>query len=358
MWVSVLKIAIFLDTNIVESDFKMAGRNFLDLFNAKSTVFNDTYFKLYLTQTNFYEIEKHYRNKIRSSLNAYQNAINEVNKYTNHIDKIDIALLKKQLVEEYTKKIKKIFEIYTPSPRAYEKALERMYLTKMPFRDNKEELKDAIIWESIYDFALKNRNCNIYFISNNNKDFAVEDLNGKSYLFHEDFDTLDGVIKYKKNIKDFLTEFNYLYHFTIDGITEIQDIITKYVYEKLEMNHGFENFLDDFFYNGSFSFESLEGWGTEPYIEKIIDVSMDNDVEILQSDEYCYVPIKIDCRISYSVEISNPGYEPGDEDFLVLGPISEVFTIGALVYFNIEEYCVEYLDDFKIEFKEYYKEKY
>lgn len=85
---------------------------------------------------------------------------------------------------------------------------------------------------------------------------------------------------------------------------------------------------------------------------------MDNDVEILQSDEYCYVPIKIDCRISYSVEISNPGYEPGDEDFLVLGPISEVFTIGALVYFNIEEYCVEYLDDFKIEFKEYYKEKY
>lgn len=94
----------FLDTNIVESDFKMAGRNFLDLFNAKSTVFNDTYFKLYLTQTNFYEIEKHYRNKIRSSLNAYQNAINEVNKYTNHIDKIDIALLKKQLVEEYTKK--------------------------------------------------------------------------------------------------------------------------------------------------------------------------------------------------------------------------------------------------------------
>lgn len=349
-----MTVAVFLDTNIIMSDYKMDGHEFTSLFDAFKEYREDEVFKLFITEMNLHEILKNYEaelNKAYRHIKSYQGITKKL------FNDEDLSINRREWKENHLNNFRDLlfdyFVVYEPSSSdVYNKAVNRLYSKKRPFRDNKEEFKDAIIWETIYDYAVNHPDEKIYFISNNKKEFASSVENGK-YQLHPDFDDLNGRIKYFESLTDFLTEIDYLkiYHFEFREQEGILSVILSYLEEFRENDASIDSAMFDFFTNGTFESDYFEGWGTDYYINNIYNLEIDEDENVLEQEDRFIIPIRFVSEIEYKVETKNPVYEPGDEDeFIQSETISEDFQFKCKVVFNAVNNKVEKIIDAELSF--------
>lgn len=335
------------------SDYKMESQWFRDFLDVHQELNKDENFNIYLTEMNFHEVIKNYRKDLNSALTHMKDFTTKLYKLAD-VEEVgfDRKTIKSTLIENFSKEIEDKFYIYKPTLKAYEKAVSRYYSIKMPFRDNKEEFKDAIIWESIYDYAEKFPDEKVYFISNNYKDFAIEQDNGY-YLFHSDFDDKNKNIKFFKHINDFLKEIEYLrtHHFSFQEIDDIIKIIEVYLNDDINRNSTVEIELYYIFSNNYFEADYFDGWGTDPIINELCEIKVDEYREILEQENYFYIPISFEANIEYSVQAINPTYEgfADENEFIQSEPRDGDFVLKCLVVFNATTRRVEKIEDVSIE---------
>lgn len=336
------------------SDYKMESQWFRDFLDVQQELNTDENFNIFLTEMNFNEVIKNYRKDLNSALTHMKDFTTKLYKLADIEEEgFDRKTIKSTLIEKFSEEIEDKFYIYKPTLKAYEKAVSRFYSIKMPFRDNKEEFKDAIIWESIYDYAEKFPDEKIYFISNNHKDFAIEQDDGY-YSFHKDFDDKNKNIKFFKHINDFLKEIEYLrtHHFSFQEIDDIIKVIEAYLNDDINGNNVVENELYDFFSNNYFDSDFFDGWGTDSNITEFYEIKIDEYREVLEQENYFYIPISSEVNIEYSVENVNPTYEgfADENEFIQSDSREGDFVFRCLVVFNATTRRVEKIEDVSIEY--------
>lgn len=348
-----MTIALFLDTNIIMRDFKMNGHEFNNLFNASKEFREKDVLKLFITQMNYLELMKKYERELKQAFKCIKEYRQITKKLFNDTDFfITEQDWKENHLHNFKKLLEKNFDIYEPSSKeVYDRVLERFYFTKRPFRENKDEFRDAVIWETIYDYAKEHPDEKVYFVSNNKKDFAYEE-GEKDWKLHPDFDDLEGRIIYFQTINEFLAEIDYLkiYHFDFREREEIRSLILDYLKEFAQYDANIDSALFDFFSNRIFASDYFEGWGTDYQINNISNLSIDEYEDILEQGGTFVVPIQFDAEIEYKVETLNPVYEPGDEEYLQSEPIFRIFEVICKAVFNAKENKVEKIIDAEILF--------
>lgn len=346
---------MFLDTNVIMSDFKMNGHSFTSLLNSTEQFRENETFKLLITEMNKQELENNYEaelNKTFKDLKSYYEKSKKI--LLAEEERLNKNEWKRNHFSEFLTKLLSTFEVHVPSDNdVYLNSVNRFYNKLRPFRDNKEEFKDSIIWESIYDYANQNTEEIIYFISSNHKEFAFKD--NETYRLHEDFDDLNGRIKYFETITDFLTEIDYLkiHHFDFREQTEILNIIKGYLEQYRENVSSIDSALYNYFNNNQFSTDYIEGWGTDYYISNIKSIEIDAEMDILENEQEFIIPISIIAEIEYAVETINPIYdnETDDDYFLQSDRITSDFFIQGKVVFKPQENIVEDVIDLKVQFE-------
>ncbi|MCM3743242.1 PIN domain-containing protein [Sporosarcina luteola] len=347
-----MTIAVFLDTNIFMSDFKMEGQKFNDLFTTHEKLNTEEQFKLLITEMNLYEVIDNYSKKLKKAFETYGMFQKELGKIvdldpknTDYEDGIST------LSASYKTNIEWLFYTVTPSLECYKKVFDRYYSKKMPFRENKLEFKDALIWETVYDYAIKCPEELIYFVSTNHNDFAVTDDQGIR-RFHEDFDDLYGRIKYLNNLNELLVELRYLsvHHFDFQEADEILANVSTYISNEKETDSAIISSLDSFYSDHHFTEDFYEGWGTDYCLKDIGDIEINLDKEVLESEDYFYIPISFIGTVEYAVEMRNPVYEPGDEEFIQSNTTEDDLNFNCTAIYNIKEKSVEYLEDVEVDF--------
>ncbi|WAA10317.1 PIN domain-containing protein [Fervidibacillus albus] len=345
-----MTIAIFLDTNIIMSDYKMSGREFTNLFKASKEYRENEVFKLFITKMNSHEIFKNYEaelNKAYRYIKSYQLIANKLfdDKYLS----IDKKKWKESHLKNFRSRLLDNFDVYEPSSNdVYNRAVNRLYLKQRPFRDNKEEFKDAIIWETIYDYAINHPDEKIYFISKNKKEFTSQDGNDK-YRLHPDFDDLHGRIKYFITLTDLLTEMNYLkiYHFEFREQEEILSVILRYLEDYRDFDWSISSAMFDFFENRIIDSYYFQGWVTSYYIYRINGLKLDENKNVLEQEENFIIPIFFFAEIAYGIEEKNPVHERGEENENIQSQLmtSEEFIFRCKVVFNAKNNKVEEIID-------------
>lgn len=316
----------------------MAGQKFSDLFMAQYE-FGEDSIKLMLTKMNYEEISRHFNSELNSASKMFNGSVSKFDKISKLYKFPNIVEIKTKIREHFDNELKGNFDIYNPTNNlVYERAIQRYYEKKMPFRENKQEFKDAIIWETIYDYALNNGHERVYIISDNYKDYSNSDM--ENLRLHQDFDDLDGRIIYKRSINDLLEEIDYLKlnYFEYMGEENKNAILSNiniYLEEYLGDNPNLDYELDDWFSNFNFMSEYFEGWGSNPYVEKLEDVKFNEIETVYEKDDYFYIPIEFDALISFNVETRNPVYERGDDDeFLISESMTRSVRFTATIHYD------------------------
>ncbi|MCM3712013.1 PIN domain-containing protein [Sporosarcina luteola] len=346
-----MTIAVFLDTNLFVKNYKMDGQEFTDLFTAHEELNKDENFKLYITEMNLHEIVDNYGKEVSSAMRHIKGFQSKMSRLADIEIGFDRKETKTKLVDEYKSDLEQLFYVSIPSAEATENAVSRLYNSEMPFRDNKEEFKDAIIWESIYEYAEEHEDEKVYLISENKKDFA-EDAGSGQYRLHSDYNDLSGRIKYFKSINDFLKEIEYLktHLFSFQEEGELVEAIEEFLNNNSSYNSAIEGAMYNFFTNNTFSDDYFEGWGADYYISKIHKVEINTDIDVLESEDYFYIPITFNAEVEYSVEIRNPMYEPGEDEFLQSPTRSIDLAFNCTAAYEIEKAAVEYVEDVEIDY--------
>ncbi|PKG23916.1 PIN domain-containing protein [Niallia nealsonii] len=351
-----MTIAVFLDTNIIMSDYKMVGHTFTSLLNATKQFRENETCKLLITEMNKQEVENNYASELNKAFKDLKNYYEKSRKLLLvEAPRLNKNEWKENNISEFLTKLLSIFDVHVPSENeVYLNSINRFYNKKRPFRDNKEEFKDSIIWESIYDYAVQNIEENIYFISSNYKEFAIKE--NESFRLHEDFDDLNGRIKYFETITDFLTEIDYLkvHHFDFREEKEIISVITEHLKDNRENDiSSLDSALFNFFNNRQFSSEYIEGWGVDYYISSFKNVCIIDEMDILENEQEFIIPVAIIAEIEYAVETINPVYDNEiDDDFFIQSErIANDFFIDCEVVYNPQSNTVESINNAKVHFE-------
>ncbi len=332
--------AIFLDTNIIMKDYNMNGRDFEDLFEMIEEYSLEQEYFLCITEMNKYELMSNYRKKISETIRIYKKFYNNIVKLVEDKNKFDIKPREKreEFISEYEKRITDIFFIEKSSSDATRKGIERMYLNMRPFRENKEEIKDAIIWETIEEYAENHPDSYVFFISENHKDFAKEDAEF-GYMLHEDFNDLDGRIKYFKSIRAFLTkgvEYLKTHVFEHQDWDELLEKIERYIYWAYPNN--LQVVLESYFSNYEFETDYFSGWGIDPTINNIIEIKQNEYEDVISTEDSFIIPCILDLEMEYNVQTKSPVYDLGDEEeYITSDPQYIELTLTFEAVYNKED---------------------
>lgn len=348
-----MTIAVFLDTNIIMSDYKMAGTSFEELFKVHEELSSGENFKLILTEMNYHEILMNYKSQLNKTFKSFSIFKSELLRLTEIKNEISSKEMKSKIIEDYENKLNDTFFIEYGSNEAAHNVFNRFFSKKMPFRDNKSEFKDALIWETIYEYGVRNPEEKIYFVSQNFKDFAFESKDGK-FKLHEHFDNLNDRIKYLKGLKEFLVEIDHLkvHHFDFNEENEILEIIESELMETYIYSPIFEAGLYDFFSNHNFHSDYFEGWGSDYSIQKIVGLEIPDRSLVLETDEFFYIPIYFIADMEFFVEITNPVYEQftGDPEFIQSESIEDQFGFECTIKFDPKQKTILGIEDINIFF--------
>lgn len=321
------------------SDYKMTGTSFEELFNVYEELSDGENFKLIITEMNYHEILEHFKSELNKAFKKYSTFRSELMRLADVEDNSQ-KQFKENIINDFETRINDLFSIKSSSKDSTFSAFERFYQRRMPFRDNKHEFKDALIWETVYEYAKFNPDEKIYFVSKNHKDFAIETEKGE-YELHNHLDSLNGRIKYILGINEFLIEIDHLkiHHFDFNEESEVLenirlDLLLQYIHNPL-----FYVEMHDFFSNHTFMSDYFEGWGSDYSIMDIYELEIPDRDHVLETNDIFLIPVHFIAEIVYSVEINNPVYEQwaGDEEFIQSESTEEQFGFECLVKYDPKE---------------------
>ena len=175
---------IYIDTNIILSESYFRSRFSQAFLKACSLLRID----VVIPDIVLDEVLGNYSNKLKLKVRDLQKSQKEIGKLVD-IEEIDISV--EQAVNEYKDYLENLInenEVYVaPYPKISLKELVvKSYDIEKPFKDSGEGHKDFIIWKSIMDpIETESTTPPHFFLTNNTKDFAMQDRNNQ-HLLHPD----------------------------------------------------------------------------------------------------------------------------------------------------------------------------
>ncbi|MDF2910029.1 MAG: hypothetical protein K0Q56_910 [Sporolactobacillus laevolacticus] len=307
---------VFLDTNIIVSDFKFNSQAIRDLL--KRARRNDI--NLCMTEINYREILKKFNDKLLESLNDIRKGNTNLKKFFGH------ALLTNdtnKIADDYKREYKRFLDevindnnikIVEHSDNILNRFLDRYFELRKPFSLRRNSFQDALIWETIVEYYQNNlvsESDYVFLITDNYKDFADEGSD-KAKLHPDLIEDTPCLILYR-NAKEFLEkEKDQLKNYILENYELNIEETTKLLEVYFEDNPKVQDEVDYFLLNQTVRGDYYEGWAedailrlSEIYIE---DYSKDLDSGDVEVNVYLYYDAE------YSVVTNNPLYERGDSD--------------------------------------------
>lgn len=209
-----------------------------------------------------------------------------------------------------------------------------------------KKFKDALIWETIHEYALNHTNTTVYFVSENHTDFA--ELRGDEYYFRSDYCTGNDRIKYKRTLDDLLEAIEVIRPYY--GLLN-HNIISK-INSTLEDGYAVEDlFLEDIsnlLLNDNFEGDYFSGWGTEPNINTFNHEI--NAGDVFTSDSFIYIPVIMEINIEFSIETLIPIYEEGEEQHVSESGWNSNLLINLIIVYDIESDEISGYEDITVDF--------
>ncbi len=305
---------IILDTNIFVQDFWMKGNSFSLFMSSYNLVAN----KIAVPQVIYDEVLSQYDKKINEQLEKLTTPINKITKLTNN--NIDISPIVKKL--SCTKPYIKFFNNFIKNnvlvldyPKIPHKdiAIKSMKRQK-PFKNNGEGYCDSLIWENILTL-LKKKNCEeIYFITNNSKDF----YNNGQLAYDLQNELKNNNIDANKfhiytELKDFSDE-------KILPLTKQLTDLTKKININSFDNFNINNWLEDSLYDyidpikAAVSLLNLKTSDCTVYLSEVyhIDNVQVLDARLIDSSTK-YITLKANCGLGINICASSDQYKNSKE---------------------------------------------
>jgi len=239
-------VNIVFDSNIYIDNPKIESLSFSLLID----YLEKTKSSIYLPRLVLEEISAVFKRRLESILSKINGNINNFNSFATH----QIILEKPNLDIEVDKFITHAKEklhisdnnILEYSEEYFKEALSRAIHHIRPCTEDKEEIRDTIIWLSLIDLAKKSPENIIAFISNNTSDYAEKDKKTLHCQLVKDLIANGVDIKYFVSIDDFISE----------QLPKVNKYSEEYIKSKLDYDY-IENDLNNYFQNNSRELERL-----------------------------------------------------------------------------------------------------
>ncbi|WP_078379167.1 PIN domain-containing protein [Sutcliffiella halmapala] len=341
---------IFIDTNVVHNDFFFKSSAIKKLL--KFT--NHEPITLCITEFNYHEILKKYRDNVRPVLKEIRAVRNSVSKkieelgIENTLD-LNLEMLRAEKhVERYRQFLDKTIEDnliqivgYPTGENVVSHISEKYFNGIKPFGENKLSFQDAIFWQSIVEYCEKENPETIVFISNNTKDFA--DMSKQK--IHEDLvDDISGLLFYN-SVGSFLEhEEDNLHEYFIDNYEYDKNLLEKELINYFDGNSSLYYTINDLLMNSQFEGEYFSGWGTDGYINgmdfEILEVTLD-----IEENELL-ISFGVELDVSFSIETIDPTFERGDigDGMISESSNAQIYLTGDITYSLDEVEMTDYVE--------------
>jgi len=338
-------INIVLDTNILYNNFYFKNsklQRLIDLIQTGEV-------NVCLTEMNQEELINQLKKKIQKDLNDYKRVKNQLFKLLPTTEFPDLTL--EEEVNKYRLALENLLIENSiqviPFPQesdAIANISKKYFIGSKPFSETgKSSFPDAIIWQSILEFLSEfNDEEELYFVSNNHKDFS----NDEKKNFHADL-----INDLSPSIVSRVHYFN-----TLDDIFEeptILELEKRYIktweldFDLSEGNrkNDFTNFFlenDEILEvirwelsNNTYEAEYFEGWGEDPHIDKVEILSAES---AYQQDDKWIIDFQIKVDYDFTITTYNCGYEQDDEDWEIHDSgKGESYLTGEVEYYHDKE---------------------
>ena len=236
---------IVLDTNVLHDDFLMKSGRFAILLD----YVKKTQSKIILPKIVYDELAATYERELSKRLRDYMRANGSLAAALSQTKLPTINISIENEVTSYMQYVKdtlgvKDEEIFDYKDSYLHDVIERAIHRKRPCTERGEEIRDAVLWHSVLDIALKVPDKTLIFVSKNIKQFTLSENTlhpdllddcSKRGVIVKYFISLDAFAKEHASTIDFITN-----KWLIDSIGEdkilktAQDIIERYAKRSLE----------------------------------------------------------------------------------------------------------------------------
>ena len=319
--------------------------------------------KFYIPEIVIDETLNNYNKRIHDLVNTIRNKQRELDKKLNEENpKIPYDFERKN--KEYREFIQACFsspnKIIVYPVNSHKDIAKRAMMRIRPFRQVNENVvgyRDTLIWLTILDIVKQEKNADIYYISNNSKDFCEK--KGMDELHTHLKNEIDSVIDHTSNFYMFLNIDTFFEEVIKPDIKINKDL--NEIYNKFALNQLRDLTFEDIIVRANERYEdssvkiwlpdSNEGFATITYINEIKYDEL-GDIWHMQESEYaieCY--LKMDAEFEYFVDKADyymneqPEYDVQDSDWnehVVLVSINKVVDIIAFVtYKKDQNKCID-----------------
>lgn len=354
---------IFLDSNILCSDFYMSNPRFLSIKKIATIV---------LGQIVVDETVNKYREILSEKIQQISNTLKSVNKMASN----QISIPLDNFVETETEKYRNFldffsFENYRGEAESYpndphEVVVRRALQRKKPFKaDGSTGYRDYLVWRTALNLACQNKDEDIHFITNNVNDFSSSEDKNK---LHED------LLMDLKHLGISCSRFHYwisinsfIDNYAKEQILEIEQqerLISEIENNKVGYRDKISEYMDNYIVGTDLTKFDVYVPGKRPFIKKIDGYSVNNIDNIAKVDDSNYLVetlIDCDCIVeSYSnaTEIAELE-EEGDFFFEVIERDGDEWLIQTLIELKVhlcvlynressmaESIQIDYIDDY------------
>ncbi|GAE36138.1 PIN domain-containing protein [Halalkalibacter akibai] len=339
---------IFIDTNVVHNDFffkSSAIKKLLKFTNHEPV-------KLCITEFNYNEIIKKYRDNVRPAIKEVRQVRNSVSKKMVELEIGDLFDLEKLRAEKYVDHYKLFLDEmiennniqivgYPTGEYVTAQISERYFKGIKPFGENKISFQDAIIWQSIVEYCKDEDPEIVVFISNNTTDFADKSKN----RIHNDLeDDIRGLLFYN-SVGAFLEhEEDNLHDYFIDNYEYDKELLESELSIFFDGNYSLNYTINDLLMNSEFEGEYFSGWGTDGYIDEvnfeILEVTFDIE------ENQLLITFGVELCVSFSIETIDPSYERGDsgDGMMSESSTTDIYLQGDITYSLNEGKMTDYVE--------------
>jgi len=343
-----LSYLVFIDTNVVHNDFFFKSSTIKKLL--KFT--NHEPVKLCITEFNYNEIIKKYRDNVRPAIKEVREVRNSVSKKIEELGIDNLFDLEKLRAEKYVEQYKKFLDEsiennqiqivgYPTGENVTAQISEKYFLGIKPFGENKSSFQDAIIWQSIVEYCKEEDPENVVFISNNTKDFADK----KKENIHEDLkDDISGLLFYN-SVGAFLEyEEDNLQDYFIDNYEYDEELLVDKLRYYFDGNSSLDYTIHNLLMNSEFEGEYFSGWGTDGYIDHM-EFEIDEVTLDIQENKLL-ISFGVELSVSFSIETVDPTFERGDsgDGMISESSYTRIYLQGDITYSLDEEEMDDYVE--------------
>jgi len=232
-----------------------------------------------------------------------------------------------------------IIEIIPYSNEILPELVERSIKRIKPFSESKLEFRDAIIWLSYVEFVKSHEIDCCYFITSNTEDFY------KNEKLHPDLEKDSTVFVMYKNAQEFIQKSKEVKD--LQKVHKLEKLVEEIDYPNnphlimamLEQHQYFNeiyNYCSSYLLNHPHSIPlEVETFETEWLEMSSMDYKKVEYIEVETVLENIIVTGYVVVETYFEVNERNPGYEPGDEEFLHMG--SDEVDLSVKFSINLNE---------------------